>query len=75
MAVSAQKDGVNLLNCILQIILAGIKPEGSGNGAPRPFTRDGNAQKFRGNPTAGPIPKVWTRDSKMEEVVPQMARQ
>jgi len=43
-----------------------------GGGAIRPLLWDGGAKELHRNPTDGPLPKVCTRDKKMEEVVPKM---
>jgi len=34
--------------------------------------RNGSVEKFRGDPTVESYPNVWTRDPRMEEVVPKM---
>jgi len=45
----------------------------SGGGATRPLPRDGGVEELYGDPTVGPRPDLDQR-SKMEEVVPKMAR-
>ena len=41
---------------------------GSGGGCTtRPLPRDGGAEEFRGDPTVGPHPKVWTIDREKRE--------
>jgi len=37
---------------------------GDGGSATRHFPRDMGAEEFRGDPTVGPRPKVWTRGKK-----------
>jgi len=39
----------------------------SGGGATRALPRDGDVEELHGNPTVGPLPKVWTRGQKWKK--------
>jgi len=42
-------------------------PFGGGSGATRPLLRDGGVEELHGDPTVGPLPKIWTRGQKWKK--------
>jgi len=57
-------------NCFVLVLLY----VGGGVGVTRPFPRDGGAEEFFGDTNSRATPQGLDQKSKMEEVVPKMAR-
>jgi len=47
--------------------MARRRGSGGDGGATRPLSRVGSAEKFFGDPTVGPHPRVWTRGQKWKK--------